>query len=357
MKKILLFSICVLFTSFNSLASCTLDGSIQNLTFNFIQNHVTVGSDSANGTIVLSQNNQARTTNQTVKCTEAGQFYINRNYESGASLIPSGVVGAYNSPVYKTNVQGLGFYYYSVSKPLDSSNSSAVCSQGVTTCTFTPSQSYIGVRIIKIGNVVPGSILKGSDLPCAVINAGLTGSMVTVKKICVNGNIIIDNLTCNTPANIDVSLGKHKISDFSGVNSTTSWTDASIKLTNCPPFKGYAISGHSYDDGSMSGISNGKNRLSLALNPINGVSDAANGIITLSNSSTASGIGIQMASGTMASATLLNFNNSVQSSIDLPYTSSVSELTFPLVARYIQINNNIKPGSANGQVIYTINYY
>jgi type 1 fimbria pilin len=71
----------------------------------------------------------------------------------------------------------------------------------------------------------------------------------------------------------------------------------------------------------------------------------------------ADGIGIQIASGTAATATPAKFNTGLP--LDLP-TDGRANISIPLVARYVQTASSVrdlKPGTANGEMTFMINYY
>lgn len=73
-------------------------------------------------------------------------------------------------------------------------------------------------------------------------------------------------------------------------------------------------------------------------------------------SGAASGIGIQVSSGSIETAegNFINFNEPLKGLFE---TNGVSTITIPLAARYIQTKDTVTPGTANGKLIYTLSYY
>jgi type 1 fimbria pilin len=358
MNRFFLISTGVLLLTLShfTLASCSYSGgAVNNVVYGFAQSQITVGAELANGTALLTQSSRPSLGNITVTCTSSSAFSISRVYADGTVLTPSGLNGPYGGPIYKSKVPGLGFYMFSTNVPFP--NLGSACG-AATSCTQTVNSFFVALLVIKIGDITPGSVLKGADLPCIDMSFGQQSNMmVNVVKSCFSGSLAVTNLTCNTPADVPVSMGTHDVSEFNGVSSKTEWQDASIKLTQCPPFYGNNASGIVYSNSTVSGVSNSANSISLTLSPTGTIQDAVNGIINLSSDSTAKGIGIQLASGTISSPAVIDFSQSTQAEITLPNNASSSNITIPLLARYVQTAPAMAPGTANGKLIYTISYY
>lgn len=112
-----------------------------------------------------------------------------------------------------------------------------------------------------------------------------------------------------------------------------------------------------YNIGSGTVANSINNSIGVRLTPATNVIDAANGIMAIDSSvsGAASGVGIQIASGS-SSQTPTPFNFAAEQRVTLPKDGS-STIRVPLVARYIQTESNIMPGKANGKVVFLINYY
>ncbi|MGU7785163.1 fimbrial protein [Burkholderia sp. PU8-34] len=139
--------------------------------------------------------------------------------------------------------------------------------------------------------------------------------------------------TCTTTTpSVYVDLGANKLSTSSGLGSGMGSTSAA---------KGFSI-GLRCDTGVA-----GNFGVSLMLDG-NSV-DASNGVLSLSSSSTAKGVGIQ----------LLRSDN-LPVPIGTPWKvgdlASSSSLSVPLAARYMQTGASARPGTANGSATFTIIY-
>ena len=131
-----------------------------------------------------------------------------------------------------------------------------------------------------------------------------------------------------------------------------------------PTRKLWAIFGNypsGYSAGTFDGnaITNSTTRshfLSVMLSPRNGTasaSDPTNGIMKIDdNPSKATGVGIQLSTSESASG-LVNLTNSITQNLSKDGSSTI---TIPLFARYIQTENSITAGIANGKLEYTITY-
>ncbi|WP_241613719.1 fimbrial protein [Rosenbergiella epipactidis] len=219
--------------------------------------------------------------------------------------------------------------------------------------------------LIKTGPVTPG-VINGTSMPSvkAYIDPvrQLNGLPMTIGRLSFNGVLNVISSTCNTP-DVNVDLGKHDVSEFKGVGSTTKWIDSSIILNNCPAFKGYYPGSNStlYVDGT-GGATKGtptQNVLSVSLSPQTSVvnSSAGTGIMnieSLGNGSSASGVGIQVGWGN-ASGSPEPFAFNTTKSISPP-TDGRTSFTIPLAARYIQISQPVSAGVANGKATFLINY-
>lgn len=216
------------------------------------------------------------------------------------------------------------------------------------------------ISFIKTGPIAPG-VIRGQDLPTVVMDfIPDSGSALRLLSVSFNGTLNVVSQTCTTP-NPVVQLGSYNASQvFKSVGTTTSWTDASLRLTNCPRFYGLMDSGQS-NYGSDSPSDRGQagtpqaNTLGLTLKPNTSIIDATKGIIGLKNeANVATGVGIQLATNSAGAGTPAQFNSEMR----YPTTNNGSgTFIMPLYARYIQTNSTVTPGHANATMTYTINYY
>jgi type 1 fimbria pilin len=224
--------------------------------------------------------------------------------------------------------------------------------------------------LVKTGDVKPGS-LDGISFPSVKytwIDNGSTEKPVGIPLTYVNfkfsGLLNVTVPSCTTPGDFSVSLGSYDISVLKK-DGTTPWKNVGLKLTNCPAFSGYNGGTDTVwnitqpgDSTVVSGPSDGfrSNTLGVTLNPISGIIDAAKGTFNIDNSVThsASGVALQLASGSTASQVPVNLGT--RSEIVLSRTESPSSIDIPLVARIVKTTDNPTPGNVISKVTYLIDY-
>ena len=146
-------------------------------------------------------------------------------------------------------------------------------------------------------------------------------------------NISFQAATCApSTTQVAVDLGTHKLSKSSGLGSGIGTTSTS---------KAFAIGLKC--DAQVAG--------SFAVNlTLDGNADnASSGILSLSSSSTAQGVGIQLLKGDGNPVSL----GKPWKVTDAPPASTLS---VPLAARYYQTKSGTRPGTANGTATFTISY-
>ena len=299
------------------------------------------------------------------------------------------------SNIYQTNVPGIGVRYVSSvsgtpgTLPVINSFSPAalgggyVVSEGGARYTFNASSVYkVIMEFVKTAPVTASGVqINPMDLPGAEIRFGYgpgdgSDNLPIVRFTPSASSLVITTPTCTieaASANMLVKMGTHHTDDFGGVGTGTAWQDASIRLTNCAPFRGIRAAS-STTSTSQSALTNTNpgvpssygvttdtnntldmNTLELTLSPYEPgtVTQAANGIFNIDGgANAASGVAIQL-SQTESDAGLINLNNKIVKS--LPNDSAQSRV-IPLYARYIQTDTPITGGVANGRLQYTITY-
>ncbi|MDI6461581.1 fimbrial protein [Cronobacter malonaticus] len=221
--------------------------------------------------------------------------------------------------------------------------------------------SEFWLYLIKTGPVQPGYV-NGQDLPSMAIDfiaSGASGSPLNALKINFTGSVNIAALSCTTP-DVNVKLGTWSAeNDFSGVGSGTEWRDASITLTNCPRAWGIRTNINANDSGITSMGNASPNPVWITMKPSTTVIDANNGIFSVTpGSDSASGVGIQIAKGNVSDAShepmVLNTYNNNYWNLS---TDDVNTHRIPFVARYVQTEDRMRPGKANGAITFTVLYY
>lgn len=292
-----------------------------------------------------------------ITCTSAGQFYYSYKYLTTPLLPPT-----YSSTVYNTGLPGIGVKYVRGNNLADFPTTVATgCN--TTSCIMATGWTIDSRLIfIKTASTVSPGLIEASKLPSVVYSFGQNGQMVDVYQMTLTGSLRITTPTCEiSPASqsMAVNMGNYHTSEFAGKGSVTEWKNASIQLINCDQFYGNIPSG--YTGGTFNGTttsSNSKvnNFLSVALLPRNGTpgaSDAANGIMNIDDEThSATGVGIQLSSSENASG-IINLTTGITQSLS---QVSTPKITIPLYARYIQTENNVTAGKANGRLEYIITY-
>jgi major type 1 subunit fimbrin (pilin) len=188
------------------------------------------------------------------------------------------------------------------------------------------------IQLVVTGPVTTGTLVLppvlaesiNSDSPNSLVN------QILFANLTISGSTNIVVVTCTTP-DVTVNMGNHSASEMSGIGSTTSSTSFSIALNACPA----GMPGIQYEIDPITTI----------------VGGLGNSVVTLDGTSTASGIGLQLLDGTGNPFTLgtpVTFSG---------YNSGTGgSYTIPLRARYYQTDSQIKPGSANTSMIFTVKY-
>ncbi|HBR6860812.1 TPA: type 1 fimbrial protein, partial [Klebsiella aerogenes] len=262
----------------------------------------------------------------------------------------------FNDKYYKTNVDGVGFHFEQENaKSPDNLYPVANClTADKSICT----DQSITFKLLKYGDIKPG-VLNGSSIPVIKTYLGQSDSMVQLSQITFSGSIAFTLPTCKTP-DVFVEMDSHPSSEFTGKGTTTPWKKANIILSDCGIFYGYKTSvvygndlsissGHPYNT-----IQN--NNLNLTLTPMNGVLDRSKGIMAISPvTGSAKGIGIQLGYGDVTSADtdLVDFSTIRTHVMPKDGTKTMS---IPLSARYIQTEDKVIGGRADGKLIFTITY-
>lgn len=363
-------SLTLFYSSQASAFSCSLsdDYGVMDYTMPLQSLNLTVGPDVSNGTIIYRQYfKPSRAT--TINCsgnTTTYQPTISWTYSS----IPNGISDWTGTPfsgkVYETGVPGIGIAIYTYNKAVDrytvpftyqawqkeeSSESAVWSAQG---------GFEFDVVLIKTGIITPGTI-SGPQLPTVVYNFEAQSiSPIYLGSLSFSGAINVVSRTCTTP-DVVVEMGPYEISkNFTKIGSYTEWKDASILLTDCPRFYGTLNDGRNTfnsDDGTSGTGTITNNILNLTLTPNTSVIDSTNGILSVkTGTDAATGVGIQLAYGseTDTAPEFVDFSSS--NDYTMP-DDTLTNRSFPLIARYIQTESDVTAGRADATVTFTINYY
>lgn len=325
---------------------------------------ITVGDDLPDGTVIY--NAQYRADGHVYMICEPDDYYLSNwvDYESTPMPLSSWASGSLGGKVYQTNVPGVGALVTGLTSYGSISGALFPRIESSFTLNLTGKGHGYQLWLIKTGPVSAGMI-NGAILPTVKsyvpATPGYTGLPMTVGTLRFAGSINIVKGTCSA-SDVTVELGRHDLTEFSGVGSTTAWKDAAIILTNCSQFHGTYGSSNSTvqvtGSGSLpTGTPNG-NTFNVYLQPTSDeVLDASRGILNISapNGKTAAvGFGIEIGWGKAAgSPTTFDFNSA--KSFAAPSNGNPI-IAIPLAARYIQTQSQVMPGIANGRVTFIVDY-
>ena len=321
--------------------------------------NLTVGRDMALGAEVYRQTYYAAAPIR-LSCA-AGVYNVAMNRSFLVKPLPlSNWAGVpWGGNVYQTGVPGIGVAFWFSGTAFPSVVNNTNCGNGANACTWAiQSTLAYDMSFIKIGDVSPGTI-QGSQLP-TINQHWVSSNSLELSRVNYSGSINIVSRTCSTP-DVNVAMGTHKISEFSGRNSATPWKDFSIELNNCPAFHGfYRNTGPRWtNDGTTSNLdSRTSNVLNHRIDSTRTAIDPARGILSLDpsapgNASAATGVGLQIANAVNTPVPLATFRNS---GVALEAVEGGS-YSIKFKARYIQTEDSVTAGPANATATFTINYY
>ncbi|WP_082629682.1 fimbrial protein [Pseudomonas paralactis] len=273
---------------------------------------ITLPRDLASGTILFESSVFTQGPGYSFNCSTPAPFGIKNN-------LGSAVVGTSEYPIGNT---GLSWVV------LRSGNAS----RAYGTITLQPNNyNDIGrttqIRIIKSGNITQGATIPAGEFG-SVVADGLALGIYTSNKI----THIVPS-ACETH-NVNVKMGQHRLENFSKDSSAASTAiPFSLGLFNCPT---------------------GINSVTYTLTPTSSSPSLSDnqGLIRLTQASTAKGIGLQITDGNLKPVPLnkaIAFNE---------YSTKGGNFTIPLSARYAlqATGTGVVPGTANAEITFTMNY-
>lgn len=219
--------------------------------------------------------------------------------------------------------------------------------------------SSVDFELVKTGPIAAGTQqVLGSSFPTFQVSSGSKSPFVVehvFATINFSGATTMYTKTCQLAKSvIDVNLGTHQRTDFTGVGSVTEWEDFDITLKDCPPFVGYGDYYYTEFNGKTGG-SSAPNQVAISFNSVHGVVESNPLLAKLENGpNSALGIGIELAERDAASSIKLDGSGGFDLQ-NLP-TQDGSSYVIPLKARYVQYESNVTAGLANGAAVFTITY-
>lgn len=369
---LLIFLSVALFYSSNSQAIITCTPNARTDTMAITPMNISAGSDLPLGSVIYRGTWYDSNWNNLMRCTsdnpsgETGTVSYKLGIDSSPYPLSSWSGSPYGGNVYNTNIPGIGIAVWYAGNTVTTTKFFTLL--GNRQINIPASNSYydgissaFDISLVKIGPTPTGNYaITGSSLPVVkyfyTAGSNVAGLPITVRTVTFSGSLNVSAQTCTTPE-VNVNLGTYDTSSLTSVGSATPWIDSSIRMTNCPKFQGYFNNGNPVNLSTGSAPTSTSNQFGVTLTPISTILDAANGIMSLTPSPTsATGVGIQIAQGTSSTTSPALFDFNKESMTDLPKTGD-SDITYPLVSRYIKMSPHVTPGPADGKVTFTLNYY
>jgi len=300
--------------------------------------HITIPRDATNGTALTGWLETDATTN-----------WFNCNVPAGIgtgtsmrTLIPSSgwtkVVDGITYTVYATGVDGLGIILggrgyingcgWAAFQALTPIWRGGACN----TAGAVTNGGQLRAMFVKIGPVATGVLAPITLAAAASSSNEGGGGIVTNPNLeiqFVTMAMAVTSQACTTP-DVSVFLGTPKSSDFTGKDSSSQVVAFDISLNGCPA---------------------GMSTIHYRIDAVTPLVDAANAVIGLDASSSATGVGVQLLDADGNPAVLGR---------RLPFAAYNSaaggSFKIPLRARYRQTGDKVTPGSANTAVTFTMNY-
>lgn len=329
----------------------------------------TVGEDVAIGKVIYAGRllNLSHTSGYSCSITVESEGRATMNIYNRQETIatPSGApTRSGDKDIFPTNVPGVGAIFYISGSLYKNAAFPGIWERTMEVGWGTTTQGLgqvasVDVELVKTGPIAMGTQqVQGSSFPTFQISSGSKSPFV-VDHVFVtlnfSGAITMHTKTCQlTKSVIDVDLGMHQRSDFTGIGSVTEWEDFDITLKDCPPFVGYGNYTYNVSTGKTTG-SSAPNQVAISFNSVHGVVENNPLLAKLeSGPNSAAGIGIELSERNAASS--INLDGSGGFDLQNLPTQDGSSYVIPLKARYVQYESNVKAGIANGASVFTITY-
>lgn len=328
----------------------------------------TAGEDTPVGTVLYSQTFTQPVVKTFYECsvdtTDEPHYMMNVYTRTEVASTPSGPAKRDSgNDIFPTNISGIGAIFYiwgvnNVSAFPDTWERTIQIGYGTNTLSLG---QFLRAKIelIKTGPIAPGvQQVQGAALPAFRVISGSNSPFVT-SNVFVNLNFTgvttVHTKTCQlATSDIEVNLGSHDVSGFNSTGKTTEWKNFDIVLQGCPPFYGYGDYKYTEATGKLTGA-NTDNVASIVFRSANGVVEGNPLLARLDSSvNAATGVGIELSRRDNSESIAMDGSGG----FNLPNLLKEDNATYiiPLKARYVQTETTVKPGLANGSVVFTITY-
>lgn len=310
---------------------------------------LSVGSEMPVGKVIMHQ--RVLAPNPVSYCSDFSSPSSVHSELIGGTLYPG------TSNIYQTGVPGLGVQFGVASKGLSPIVYGTL--PGGSCVTWKTDQSGILVQFIKMGDI-QGGMISTSMFPVSkrYIKDDLTNVITDYSTYTFSGSAIIQVPTCSTP-DFNWDLGRTNTAVLDVVGAATKWVDTAVTLKDCSAFYGNNSNGTYTRVDLGTGITAQPtnlepNKLVMTFTPNTAPIDSIKGILSLDNSSTASGFGIQL--GTKMAGAYVTQSISGSMEIKPKAGDSSGTVVFPLAARIIRTSDTVTGGTLSATLTYTINY-
>lgn len=281
---------------------------------------------------VLWQSSVVNTPHLATTCNQG--WYAVIGYASNVNLATTAVEN-----VFATNVPGIGVQVLGYGRALPAPGTVTNLAYYQPTGTF----SFMGlqVKLIKTGPISPGQL----SFPVTQLGGGYANETSTslvneypYGLANVTGTTNVTLPTCSTSA-VSVDMGSLSVNEFRGIGHTARATHFDISIKDCPT---------------------GWKKVYYQFMPVTSAL-TTNGVIALTGSSTATGVGIQITDDNGTPLTAATGFNAFAPLGTLPrskaYNTAVGgSFTLPLAARYYQTATAVTPGTADSVIVLTTGY-
>lgn len=338
---------------------------------------ISVGEDTPVGTVIYKASLWAD--QMGIVCSTPDESGLNQTIyfparvdviNTPTSLVQGITLSPLGEKVYETNIPGVGVSVTAPQKmPYTWSEAYQTLHSLENSGSMRATFARLNLNLIKTGPISPG-VINAINFPklqitflTPTVPAGSTfeGFPIPHSTVSYNGTIEIIKSTCRVEvADKVVDLGSYEVKDL--INNTlnvTPWKDASLRLIGCQFSPGF----YNRTNSSIDHLGGGKvgqgtrdnNTVRLSLSTTSAFFDSSLGIIALSSgANNATGIGIQIGVKTNSEIVPYNFNSNGVTFT--PSSSDAQSLEIPIFARYAATTGEIRPGKANGAIIYTLDY-
>jgi major type 1 subunit fimbrin (pilin) len=321
---------------------------------------ITAARDVPNGT-VLGQWQKFNTGNLTFNCIVDSSSSANMVFQPVSLITPSGIkiaepTNGTSVTVWNTNLAGVGIAvavnasggscstaYQDLASRNISGWTGTLCAGSGLGLNFRYA-GLVEVALVKTGTIAAGTVNNLGTIFQATVATNVGGVVKVGPPTAISntsgstflwqylmGSAPAVSVQACTTADVTVNLGSHQQSEFTGIGSVTkSPVGFNIAVNACP---------------------GGLTKIQYQFIPLNAVLDATNGVLALSSSSTATGIGVQLKDGSGAA---LKYNT--QYTLSGYNTTTGGSYTIPLTAAYYQTASSVTPGSANAVLTFTLTY-